>query len=385
MQTYRVAILGCRGRGTAAARAYHDNPRTDLVGLCDLLPERYDALGDELGVAARFADLDEMIRTVEPDIVAIPTGTEFHHELCLRVLEHSVHIEVEKPICTTLEQADEVLAKAKEKGVRVAVHHQGRSGAATTAVAEALKQGRIGQLLHLRGSGKGYYGGYGLLNIGTHTLNNMLRCAGPCRAVSATMLTDGRPLTPEDALVSPSGMGYLAGESITATLEFENGVSGTLLQHRFPKVDSTAYGYEVLGTEGRLFWRSGAAYLLPTPHYTPADEHSNWEALPLPVPEHYPANAASGLDDYRFADEYVQALDEGRDHESSGAEGRHVLEIMMGVFQAGVTGQRVALPQAERDHPLLRWRAENGLGPPPPAPRPYNEWLAEEDRRLGRT
>ena len=75
MQTYRVAILGCRGRGTAAARAYHDNPRTDLVGLCDLLPERYDALGDELGVAARFADLDEMIRTVEPDIVAIPTGT----------------------------------------------------------------------------------------------------------------------------------------------------------------------------------------------------------------------------------------------------------------------------------------------------------------------
>ena len=32
MRIYRVAILGCRGRGTAAARAYHEHPRTEVVG-----------------------------------------------------------------------------------------------------------------------------------------------------------------------------------------------------------------------------------------------------------------------------------------------------------------------------------------------------------------
>jgi len=123
MKTYRVAILGCRGRGTAAARAYHAHPRTEIVGLCDLIEELLNTLGDEVGVSARFTDLDEMIRQTAPDIVAIPTGTELHHDLCMRVLEHGVHIEVEKPICADLIQADAVMAKAQEKGVRIAVHH----------------------------------------------------------------------------------------------------------------------------------------------------------------------------------------------------------------------------------------------------------------------
>ena len=45
MRTYRVAILGCRARGTAAARAYHAHPRTEVVGLCDLVGERREATG----------------------------------------------------------------------------------------------------------------------------------------------------------------------------------------------------------------------------------------------------------------------------------------------------------------------------------------------------
>jgi len=44
MKNYRVAILGCRGRGTAAARAYHAHPRTEIVALCDLVQDRLNAL-----------------------------------------------------------------------------------------------------------------------------------------------------------------------------------------------------------------------------------------------------------------------------------------------------------------------------------------------------
>ncbi|MCH2660999.1 Gfo/Idh/MocA family oxidoreductase, partial [bacterium] len=72
MKNYRVAILGCRGRGTAAARAYYQHPRTELVALCDLIPERLETLGDELGVAARYDALDRMIAAEAPDILAIP-------------------------------------------------------------------------------------------------------------------------------------------------------------------------------------------------------------------------------------------------------------------------------------------------------------------------
>ena len=100
------------------------------------------------------------MRTSKPDIVAIPVATELHHSLCLRVLEYpGVHLEVEKPICETLEEADEVLAKAVANRVRTAVHHQGRTGAAMRAVAGAVAAGKIGQLRHIIASDKGYYGG----------------------------------------------------------------------------------------------------------------------------------------------------------------------------------------------------------------------------------
>ena len=58
------------------------------------------------------------------------------------------------------------------------------------------------------------------------------------RSVAATLQTDGRPVEPEDVVPSPSGMGYIAGEHITASLDFAGGCTGTLLQHRFPAMDT---------------------------------------------------------------------------------------------------------------------------------------------------
>ena len=110
----------------------------------------------------------------------------------------------------------------------------------------------------------------------------------------------------------------------------------------------------------------------------------HWETLePVFAPGFDPAMDTSP-GDFAFADEYVNALDDVRDHECSGAEARHVMEIMMGVFESAAFGKRIDLPQGRRDHPLLRWRAEHGLGEPEPMPRLVPEWLEAEDRRLGR-
>lgn len=383
MQTYRVAILGCRGRGTAAARAYHQHPRTQVVGLCDLLSERLATLGNELGVAARYTDLDEMIRQLSPDLVAIPTGTEFHYPLAMRVIEHGCHIDVEKPLCTRLDEADRLLAAAAAKGVKVAVHHQGRVGAPMRAVKAALEEGRIGRPRFVQGSGKGYYAGYGLMNIGTHSLNNMLGLVGPCRSVTAQILVAGRRPRAEDVLEAAGGMGLVVGEHMTAALEFDAGVTGVLLQHRFPKVDSTAYALEVCGEEGRLLWRGSEAWWLPVPHSVPGGE-ARWEALPLVPLEGFDADGLASEADYAFADAYVRALDAGGEHPCNGEEGRHVMEIMLGLMESGVRGRRVDLPQTDRDHPLAAWRAEAGMAAPEAGPRPYGEWLAAEDQRLGR-
>jgi len=382
MKTYRVAILGCRARGTSIAWGYHAHPRTEVVALCDLRQNLLDELGDALGVSARFTDLDEMIPAVEPDLVAIPTGTEFHYDLAMRVMEYGVNIDVEKPMCVDLQQADDLLAKAKEKGVKIAVHHQGRVDSGIRAIWQAYQEGRIGELRYILGSGKGYYGGYGLMNIGTHMLTNIIKFGGRCRSVSALGLTGGHPVTLEDVIPCAGGMGTVAGEHITATLQFDGNLSANLLQHRMPRVDSLGYNLELYGTEGRIIWREPS--LLPTPHFRPDGEHDRWEALKQVAPEGFDPDCGAAEGEFWFAEEYARALDENRDHECSGQEAHHVMEIMMAIFESMAYRRAVELPQERRDHPLLRWREENGLGEPAPLPRGYGEWLRAEDQRLGR-
>jgi predicted dehydrogenase len=305
-----------------------------------------------------------MIEKTRPDIVVIPTRTDLHSDLCLRVLEHRVNIDVEKPICVDLVQADAVIAKTHAKAVRVAVHHQSRVDAPMRALALAVEEGRIGQIRYIYASDQGLHGGYGLMYIGTHLINNILKFSGPCRSVVAVGLTGDRPITPADVYSSVDGMGIVAGDRLTATFQFDGGVTATLLQHLFPRTDAAAYGMEIYGTEGRLFWKRSGAWWLGQPHFVPDGEHDRWQALPLVPLDHFDPAKGAERDDYWFVEEYVRALDEGRDHDCSGAAARHCLEIMMGIFEAAVYGTRVELPQQNREHPLLRWQTENGLGLP---------------------
>lgn len=390
MQTYRVAILGCRSRGTAAARVYHAHPRSEVVGLCDLLEDRLNTLGDELNVSARFTDLDEMIRQTQPDIVAIPTAPSLHAPLALRVLEHGVNIDVEKPMGMDLLETDAVMKKAAEKGVQVAIHHQWRLHRWTQAINQVFQAGKIGDLRYIYASGKGYYGGFGLMEIGTHVLTSMIKFGGHCRSVTAHATTHGRPITPQDVLPAPRGNGTIAGDQVTATLQFDGGVTGTLLQHRFDKIELGAHVVELYGTKGRLLWHPQGAWHLPNPHLIPADNMDQWQKLEPLYPDTYeqavktiPGNSLMD-GDYWFVDEYVRALDEGREHECSGEEGRHVVEIIMGIFESAAYGTRVDLPQPNREHPLARWRNEAGLGEADPMPMTDKEWLVEENRRLGK-
>ncbi len=389
MKTYRVAILGCRSRGTAAARVYHAHPRTEVVGLCDLLEDRLNTLGDELGVSARFTDLDEMIRQVQPDIVAIPTAPALHAPLALRVLEHGVNIEVEKPMGMDLLEADAVMQKAEEKGVQVAIHHQWRLHSWAQAVSQAYEAGKIGNLRYIYASGKGYYGGFGLMEIGTHLLNSVIKFGGHCQSVSAYATRRGRPITPEDVLPAPRGNGTIAGDHVTATLQFPDGVTGTLLQHHFSQNEIDAHVIELYGSEGRLLWHTSGAWHVPNPHPVPKDNQDNWELLTPLHPNTFEEAAKEIPDgnmtdgDYWFVDEYVRALDEGREHECSGYEGRHVVEIIMGIFESAAYRTHVALPQPDREHPLQRWRRESGLEPPEPMPLLDKDWHVEEQKRLG--
>ncbi|MEE3233494.1 MAG: Gfo/Idh/MocA family oxidoreductase [Candidatus Latescibacterota bacterium] len=380
---YRVAIIGCGNRGKAAARAYIAHPRTELVAICDVKSELCRALGDDLNVQAQYVDYHRMLVDEAPDIVVIPTATELHYSLASAVIEYGVHIDIEKPICTDLVSADDLRVKAEAKNVQLVVHHQGRCGAAMKAVIAAVKEGKIGQLRFTQSSGKGYYGGYGLMNIGTHGINASLGVSGHVRRVFSSGTVSGKFASADDILVAANGMGIVVGEDITALLEFDNGTHGVHLQHHYEQIEIDAYKVEFSGSEGRIIWRTNEAWWLPVSHYMPGGER-RWEPLPLLVPPGYESDSGVDEADLSYVDEFVSALDQDRPHCCGVEEGIHVLEIILAIFESIATGFQVGLPQMDRTHPLEEWLKRAGKSYPRPTHRDYGSWLKSEDQRLGK-
>ena len=76
-----------------------------------------------------------------------------------------------------------------------------------------------------------------------------------------------------------------------------------------------------------------------------------------------------------MVEEWVNALDEGRDHVINAAVGANTMEMIHGAFASHAEGRRIDLPQAERDHPLERWLSREGRPAPTPPPAGA-DWLA---------
>ncbi|HUF19063.1 MAG TPA: Gfo/Idh/MocA family oxidoreductase [Thermoanaerobaculia bacterium] len=119
----RIAICGL---GAAARNihipAYRRVSGVQLVSGCDPDPKAREAVKKD--VPALFDNLELMLREVRPDAVSICTPPALHHRQILQVLEQGSHVFAEKPLCETLEQADEIIEAAHRAGKRVVVNTQ---------------------------------------------------------------------------------------------------------------------------------------------------------------------------------------------------------------------------------------------------------------------
>ena len=188
------------------------------------------------------------------DIVNIPTRTDLHAPLTIGVLEHRAPkaVIVEKPMATSLTDADRMQELAEANGTRLAIHHQMRTTPTFNVAERLISAGEIGPLTTIKIRGKGYYGGYDMLNIGTHMLNGTRRYAGNARSVLATCVTGGRPTTAADIVEGSYGFGLLAGEHISAIYEFDGGLTAFAEMHRRSQPGSGWVHIKIYGEDGAL-------------------------------------------------------------------------------------------------------------------------------------
>jgi predicted dehydrogenase len=119
-QKIRSAVVGVGYLGQFHAEKYAMLPNTELVAVVDSDPERAATVAGKVGTRA-CADYREVIDRV--DAVSIVVPTRFHFEVARAFLEKGVHVLLEKPITTTLAEADELIRIAAEHRAVLQVGH----------------------------------------------------------------------------------------------------------------------------------------------------------------------------------------------------------------------------------------------------------------------
>jgi predicted dehydrogenase len=135
-QKLRVGVIGVGYLGRFHAQKYAAMPDVTLAGVADIDPARAEAVAKECGTVP-FADYRALL--AQTDAVSIVVPTIHHHQTAMTCLEHGVDILLEKPMTTTLTEADEVIALAAAKRLIVQVGHLERFNPAVLAVQPLLR------------------------------------------------------------------------------------------------------------------------------------------------------------------------------------------------------------------------------------------------------
>lgn len=130
----RAAAIGVGSLGRHHARNYAalaSEGRVDLVGVCDVVVDTATAVSSDNSCAS-FTNWRDLLD--ETDIVSIATPTETHAEIACAFLEKGIHVLVEKPIASTLADADRMISAAKGSGAKLMVGQLERFNPAMVAL-----------------------------------------------------------------------------------------------------------------------------------------------------------------------------------------------------------------------------------------------------------
>jgi predicted dehydrogenase len=95
------------------------------------------------------SDLDELLNDKDIELIVVCTRHDSHYEYAKMVLEHNKHCLVEKPFMETSEEAREIFALAKEKGLLVQAYQNRRFDSDFLTVQKVIEEGKLGELLEL--------------------------------------------------------------------------------------------------------------------------------------------------------------------------------------------------------------------------------------------
>ncbi len=149
MERVRLAVVGVGIWGTAHVRAYVQHASAEPVAVCDLDEERARQVAKEWNIPSHYTSLDEMLSQEKIDAVSVATPDNAHTDIVIKCAKAGAHILCEKPMATTVEECEAMIAAAEENDVCLMVDWHNRWNPPVYNAWRAIRDGELGDLRYV--------------------------------------------------------------------------------------------------------------------------------------------------------------------------------------------------------------------------------------------
>ena len=344
-----IGIIGCGHISKAyftAAKTFDD---IDIVACADINPEAAKAKAEEHGV--QLMGVDELIASNDVEITLNLTIPAAHAKIALKCLENGKHTYSEKPFAICSEDAQKVMAKARDTALRVGCAPDTFLGGGQQTARKLIDDGWIGRPVAgtamFMGSGperfyhpspKFFYepGGGPMFDLGPYYITALVNLLGPAKRVCAvtTKAFEERTAGPQ-AVIQREKIPVEVSTHLSGTIEFQNGAVISVITS-FDVWAHTHSPIEIYGTDGTLGVPDPNTFGGPVK--LAAGNRAQVEWKECPIAHIYTEQSRSiGVADM------AHAIRTGRAHRCSGELALHVLEIMEAFDKSSQKGQHIEL------------------------------------------
>jgi predicted dehydrogenase len=362
-KTYRVAVIGRTGNGNYGHGidvVWKEVDNVEIVAVADEDDRGRAAAAQRLGAKNAYADYRQMLEKERPQIVSVADRwLDQHRDMVVACANVGASVYLEKPLCRTLEEADEMVRACETHHVKLAIAHQTRSSPRLKVVRDLIGEGKIGDVLEIRSRGKedSRGGGQDLMVLGTHLFDLMRYLLGDARWCHARVFQNGKPATKADVVAGGEGMGPVLGDWINATYGFDRGVEGTFGSAKNSTGKETRYGMEIRGSKGVIQLTTGSlppVFFLDDPSWFPGHSKGRWQEVTsagLGKPEPL-KDGGLGQGNVWIVKDLIEAIEKDRQPLGSIYDGRATLEMILAVYESHRLKGTAELPLKNRKHPL---------------------------------
>ena len=146
----KIAVVGAGAMGMNHMRVLNDlnDEHVCLVGVAEPFTPTLENAIRRFSVAG-YADYRVMVEETHPDLVAVVVPTHQHFQVASYLLDRGISVLIEKPMASTIEEAETLLHLARLRNARIAVGHVERFNPAITTLKQRIVSGELGQLFQL--------------------------------------------------------------------------------------------------------------------------------------------------------------------------------------------------------------------------------------------